>query len=1114
MVWRLGLDVGSASIGWAAIELGQSNNPVKILKSGCRIFPNSRDPKALKSLAEQRRGPRGQRRNRDRYKKRRKEFMAKLVRYGLMPQDKAERKQLEGRCKGQPIHYETDPWVLRVKGLDEKIHLYELGRALFHLQQRRGFQSNRKADRSSSDDKGAIALGAQRTKEMIEDLGARTLGEALAQERVMNPKEAHEHPVRARPGQEGSKTIYDIYPLRAMIEQEFLALFKVQQGFHGIDVLTDTIRDDLLDTLLFQRPLKAQMVGKCSLNPEEQRAPSCLPSQQLLRIAQEVNHLRIMQPGGKARPLTIAERNTLLEKLKTTAEPSFTAMRKLISLPSDSYFNSESEKRKKLKGDQTAHILRADGFFGTKWMELSLQTQDALVELLIGCERSLPNGTQNSTFEMLKKIISKELKISEADSERLLLSDNANEIADWLSRRFDLPVENAMAVANAPSLPKWPQGHGRLGRGTSSQILPFLLSDEPILVNPITGEVYESPFVYSEAVMLAGFNSHSSFDENEALDALPYYGEVLERSVAFGTSDPKDPIEVRYGKIANPTVHVALNQLRKVVNKLVGEFGKPSEIIVETARDLPLSAEGRKELDRGQKKNQDKNENINKLLSENDVTQTYENRLKYRLWEELDERGGLGRCCPFSGDVISIERLFTDDVEIEHILPYSQTGDDSRSNKTLATRQANRDKGNKSPFEAFGAVERPGYKYDEIVSRASRMPANKKWRFNPDAMARFDGESSFQDRHLNDTRYIARLTRQYLTTLGADVWVTPGKLTSQLRHVWGLDTILAGHNQDDSSKKFILKNRNDHRHHAIDAIVIGLTDRAVINDVARKAALGWDEGKKAHKLLSHIDEPFEDFRKQVREIIEGIIVSHKADHGVQGQLHNDTAYGIIKETIDKTGKSKVVHRVPLADLDTTEKLEKIRDDLIREHLLLETEGLTGKEFIQKLLAVGEAMTPPVRRVRICDDMKVIPINSKRTGKPYKAYKGDGNFCYEIYANSKGVWTGELISRFEANQKRYDTKSILSKEGHPLIMRLHNQDMVEMNDPDTGQKVVFRVVKMSEGMIAFSKHFEANVDRRNRDKEDSFKYLTIAPSRMQKLEAMQVYVNEIGAMYKR
>lgn len=1113
MVWRLGLDVGSASIGWAAIELGQSNKPVKILKSGCRIFPNSRDAQKKTSLAEERRVPRGHRRNRDRYKKRRQEFMAKLVRYGLMPEDKAERKHLEGRVKGQSNRYETDPWVLRVKGLDEKLELFELGRALFHLQQRRGFKSNRKADRSSSDDNGAIALGAQHTKQLIEDLGARTLGEALARERVLKPKEAHQHPVRARPGQEGAKIIYDIYPLRDMIEQEFLALFKVQQEFHGIDILTDAIRDDLLDTLLFQRPLKAQMVGKCSLTPEEQRAPSCLPSQQLLRIAQEVNHLRIMQPGGKARPLTITERNTLLEKLKTTVEPSFTAMRRLLSLSSLSYFNSESEKRKKLKGDQTAHILRADGFFGARWKELNLQTQDALVEMLIGCERSLPNGKPNSTFDVLKKVISQDLKISEYESESLLLSDNVNEIADWLSRRFNLPAENALAIANAPSLLKWPQGHGRLGRGTSARILPVLLSNESEMTNPNTGEVYDAPFVYSEAVMLAGFDSHSSFEDGVELDLLPYYGEILERSVAFGTSDPNDPIEVRYGKLANPTVHVALNQLRKVVNALIKEFGKPAEIIVETARDLPLSAEGRKELERDQKKNQDKNEAIDKILSENGVSQTYENRLKYRLWEELDERGGLGRCCPFSGEVISIDRLFTDDIEVEHILPYSITGDDSRSNKTLATRKANRDKGNKSPFDAFGVVERLGYNFEKIALRADLMPANKKWRFNPDAMERFDAETSFQDRHLNDTRYISRLTRQYLLVLGADIWVTPGKLTSQLRHVWGLNSLLTGHNQDEPSKKLQLKNRNDHRHHAIDAIVIGFTDRKLINEVARKAALGWDEGKKTHKLLSHIDEPFDDFREQVRQTIDRLIVSHKADHGVQGQLHNDTAYGIIKETIDKSGKSKVVHRVPLVKLDTSKKLEKICDDFIREHLLNETEGLTGKEFTLALLAAGEAMNPPVRRVRIFDNMKIIPIQSKQTGKTYKAYQGDGNYCYEIFAKNNGVWTGDLISRYEANQKSYNPKSRFSKDGQPLIMRLHKQDMVEIMDTAKGEKTIFKVYKMTEGTISFAEHCEADEASRIEKDPKNINFLRASPSKLQKLGAVQIFIDAIGTMKK-
>jgi len=1111
MNWRLGLDIGSNSIGWAVYQLNKLNNPEKLIAAGSRIFSNSRDPKANRSLAEQRREPRGTRRNRDRYKMRRHEFMAKLIHHGLMPVDKTERKALENYKKGEPRTIEKDPWVLRVKALEEKISLYEFGRSLFHLQQRRGFKSNRKTDKVDSE-KGAISQAAKQTKELIEKRGARTLGQALASNRVKDPQKAHLHPVRARPHGEGAKLAYDIYPLREMVEQEFLALWEAQQKFHGHNVLTNKMRDDLADTLLFQRPLKAQPVGKCTLNPSDQRAPACLPSQQMLRIYQEANNLRIMEPGKEARPLFVPERDLLVQKLKNTAEPLFTTLRKVISLPSEAYFNTESEKRKKLKGDTTASILKADKYWGKAWLELPLTQQDALVEILNGCEPILPNKQPNPVFESLIGTVSSALDISKDQSSALLQSTSDVTIANWLEDRFDLPSEQALTIANAPAHPKWPQGHGRLGRTASEQILTWLTSDQKTAHNPQTGEVYQAPYTYDKAVVLAGYKSHSELDEKQNLNRLPYYAQILDRQVAFGTGDPQDNLEKRLGKIANPTVHVALNQLRKVINELIDLYGKPVEIIVETARDLPLSAEGLRDLDKEQRDNQDKNEQIAKKLADENFANTYENRLKYRLWEELDPQDVLGRCCPFSGQQVSIDKLFTDAIEIEHILPYSKTGDDSRANKTLATRKANKDKGNESPYEAFGNNTRDGYDWQEIVDRSSSLPKNKRWRFNPDAMDRFDKESAFQDRHLNDTRYINRITKTYLEAIGADVWVTPGKLTSDLRHQWGLNSILAGHNKEETQKGDAKKNRDDHRHHAMDAMVVGLTDRGLLQKVATQAARGWAEGKSATNLIGGLGQPWETFRDEVRAVIDNLIVSHKTDHGLGGQLHNDTAYGVIADNIDGKGMSKVVHRVPLSSLTDVKKLAGIRDDHIREHLIEVTQGLTGKDFTQALCQAGEAMSPPVRRIRIEENLKVIPIKDKQTGKPYKAFKGDSNFCYEIYENDKGIWTGNVIQRYHANQKDYDPKSKLSQTGRPLIMRLHNDDMIAMLDRENNNETIFRIVKMSQGMIVLARHNEANVDSRNRDKEDDYKYWSLAPSTLQKQKARKVRINAIGTIF--
>ncbi len=144
---RLGLDIGTNSIGWAVFQFGEDKQPVELLDAGVRIYSDGRNPKNQRSLAATRRLPRGIRRNRDRKIKRRDEFMSRLITFGLMPADEAERKKLET----------LDPWRLRVEGLDRKLSHFELGRALFHLQQRRGFKSNRKTD-SAADDSGKIII--------------------------------------------------------------------------------------------------------------------------------------------------------------------------------------------------------------------------------------------------------------------------------------------------------------------------------------------------------------------------------------------------------------------------------------------------------------------------------------------------------------------------------------------------------------------------------------------------------------------------------------------------------------------------------------------------------------------------------------------------------------------------------------------------------------------------------------------------------------------------------------------------------------------------------------------------------------------------------------------
>ena len=207
--YRLGLDLGTNSIGWAAVKLDEHDEPRGVLDMGVRIFPDGRNPKDGSSNAVQRRIPRGQRRRRDRYLKRRADLVEALVELGLMPTAKDERKALE----------RLDPYSLRARALDGPLQPYELGRTLFHLDQRRGFKSNRKAggDDEGEAKKTRAEIGALRNS--IEESGARTLGEFLARRRE------RDETVRARPGQ-------DLYPDRAMYEDEFREIRAAQEPHH------------------------------------------------------------------------------------------------------------------------------------------------------------------------------------------------------------------------------------------------------------------------------------------------------------------------------------------------------------------------------------------------------------------------------------------------------------------------------------------------------------------------------------------------------------------------------------------------------------------------------------------------------------------------------------------------------------------------------------------------------------------------------------------------------------------------------------------------------------------------------------------------------------------
>ncbi len=963
-----------------------------------------------------------------------------------MPEDRAEAKRIAS----------LDPYPLRAMGIVDKLSPYEFGRALFHINQRRGFKSNRKTDRDPNEG-GKIAGGAKALDDAME---GRTYGQFLHDNEIKR--------VRMRPEGDG----YDFYPERRHLEAEFETLWIKQAEFFPT-LLTEEVRTRLHRIIFFQRDLKPAKVGGCTFYNQETRLPKSNPLFQELRLYQEVNHLKVTKAGETARSLTIDERNALILSLKTRKKQSFKSLGKVIKLGDGEDFNKSSENRNDLIGDEVFASFSDKKAFGPRWMHFDASTQATIIEMVE----------------------------NEPDPQVLY---------DWLITTHGVTTEEAHAIGKI----RLPDGHGRLGATASRLILEKLK---------------EAVITYDEAVKLAIDRSHSDFRTGEILETLPYYGEILSREIPPGTQNRDDPDEIRWGKITNPTVHIGLNQLRKLVNEIIKVYGCPDEMVVELARELKLNEKQKAEMNRDLNANTKAAMARGAKLAECGQADNGGNRMRLRIWEELNPGNSLDRRCPFCGNVISIEMLFNGTAEMEHIIPYSRSFDDGAGNKVMAHRTCNREKGNKTPFEKWGETDR----WSIIADQVARLHKSKQWRFGPDAMERIESNGGFIARQLTDTQYLAKSTRTYLSSLypdSAGVYVIPGRMTAMLRRLWGLNDLLPDHNYVENPHSSAPKNRLDHRHHAIDAAVIGITTRGLLNMISKAA--GRAESQELDKLFDGLEMPWSSFRDDLRTSLERIVISHKADHGRDGtpsknrdvtsaRLHNDTAYGFTGEA-SVSGLPIVVRRKPLLSLKPEEITSQIAipDRALQAALYRATEGLSGKSFEAALInfAKRDETFKGIRRVRVREGLKVIPIFD-REGNAYKGYKGDANARYDVWQLPDGKWVtkwknkegkefSSIISMFEAHKR-----DVAAMRPHPAakkILSLRQNDLIAI-ERGGGPREIMRVVKFrANGAMVVAPHNEAGaLKARDADGNDPFKYINTSASGLKRDKARQIRINPLG-----
>lgn len=1063
----LGLSLAREVLGWAIV--GRAESGVwNLCDGGVRVYTDGRDPKTVVPLADERRVARRARRRRDRYIGRRKALFRELVRIGLMPPDVESRKSLQS----------IDPYRVRMLALDEMVPLHSLGRAIFHLNQRRGFKQSRKRDRYREDaDLGVVLAGLDQLDNLMGAAAARTYGEYLACRHALAPQDyrAAKRWTRVRGSHEPR---YAFFPGRHHIKYEFDAIWRFQQVYYP-EVLTDDAYHRLVRIIFFQRELRNRPIGRCTFN-DEPRIPKAHPLFQRMKLFKTINELVIEQVGQRPRALTLEERNKVLRALRSPSETkcniTLSQVRKAAGLPRDSHFRGEKGKGGRLIGDEVEAAMVSA--YGPEWRDLSTGEQWQIIDCLIN-----------------------------AQDEQALCS--------LLESQFGIGADWAEALIQA----KLPTGFGRIGQTAAQTIL---------------AELEAEVITEREAVRRSGMGSG---DHRTAgpYEKLPYYGEILARDIPCGTQDPPDHPQYRFGKVANATLHIALGQLRRVINAILAKYGPPREIVIELPHELRTSGGEQNETAAKVKRSRDAAIRRASELENRGIPNTGANRAMLQAWEELHPEPAQ-RACIYTGKPISFVDLFSGAVVLDHILPIGSTLDDTHANKIVTSREAKVEKGQRTPFDAFGHTPN----WPAILARVQNLPASKRWRFAPDAIVCFEQDGGFIARQLNDTQYLPRLVKAYLAALypeAADnsphVRVIRGRFVEMLRRSWDLNGLLPDQAYVQTAKR---RCRTDYRHHLIDAFVAATINLPLMQSIASAAERNSELGHP--KVLNNIPVPWNGFREELKALLDRTIVSHKPDHGslanamdrangrdrTAGRLHNDTAYGFTGQK-NANDIELVVRRVPLLSLDSSEKIASVRDGHLRQELLRAIQGTSGKATKAALTRFAEEhpVYRDIRRVRVLEAARTIKIFD-REGRAYKGYKGNSIHHIDIWRLPDGEWISKwqdehgntissAIQMFDAHQAGNDRPERRPHPAAKKILRLQQNDMVALDHPLYGE-CICRVVKLREaGQVTLAPHMEAgDLSRRNKRTEDPFKFYSPTAAGLKKARARRIRIDELGRVW--
>jgi len=943
----LGLDLGTTSIGWCVVLETDQNQEIQGM--GSRIISLATDEKDEFSQGNQisknqkRTARRTQRKGYDRYQLRRKELTKQLLSLNMLPD--------EVLFKLEPLKL----WELRAKAVTEKVDLKELGRILYHLNQKRGYKSSRSDANLDKKDTEYVAAVKGRHQE-IKDAGT-TIGQRFYNELCKDSN----YRIRQQ-----------VYPREAYIE-EFEAICKEQQK-HYPDLLTDSLIDRIRNEIIYyQRALKSQkgLINVCEFagfNKKNKQgknvfvgprvSPKSSPLFQYCKIWEAVNTISLKRRNGEIKSLTLDEKKKLVNHLDNNPRLTASDLFKILGLDKSEGWYYSKQLERGIQGNTTKVELMKVIEKNSELLQFNLEKDELLfVDKETGEINNLrKNFIIAENFEKLPLYKLWHTIYSISDTE---LCNNA------LIKNFDLDADTAAQLADIDFRKS---GFGNKSAKAMRKIIPYL----------------EEGYVYSDACALAGFNHSGSLtkDQNlqrQLLDKLPL---------------------LKKNSLRQPVVEKILNQLINVVNAIIEKYGRPDEIRVELARELKQSKEERNETFRSLKQRERENEVIRKrLVDEYRIRATRNNVIKYRLFHEINnDDNKVNAFCIYCGKPFGIaDALSGDNVDIEHIIPKSLLFDDSQSNKTLSHRHCNEAKGNRTAYDFMvGKGQNALDDYLHRIESLSKARVIGRAKRDKLLMTQSKIPKDFIDRQLRESQYISRKSKEILSQVCYNVWSTSGNVTEYLRRLWGWDDVL--HNlqfplhkehgltemveweaNGQQHTKEVIKDwtkRNDHRHHAIDALVIACTRQGFIQRINNLSSQGNRDA-----MYEHVNNtPFE-FRDNLN-LLEKYLISHKpfTTHEVE-----EKAAEILVSF--KAGKKVATLGRRLAKVKGKEKV--VQTGIIVPRGPLSEESVYGKVKTLSIdFKTGEPIKYPVKYLLEHPHLIIKPLLREKIEERLSQFQGD------------------------------------------------------------------------------------------------------------------------------